>query len=65
MDEVFISPLALIFVSGDGRILDLTEVEEFYDNLHVFLKNNGKHPQRTNYFRGTTFTLQRKRARGY
>jgi hypothetical protein len=32
--RVFVSPLALIFVSRDGRVLDLTELEGFYDNLH-------------------------------
>jgi hypothetical protein len=34
--RVFVSPLALIFVSEDGKVLDLTELKGFYDNLHKF-----------------------------
>lgn len=34
--RVFVSPLALIFISGDGRVLDLTEIKGFYDYLPRF-----------------------------
>jgi len=32
----FVSPLALIFISEDGKVLDFTELDEFYENLHRF-----------------------------
>jgi hypothetical protein len=34
--RVFVSPSALIFISEDGRVLNLTELEEFYDSLYKF-----------------------------